>query len=193
LVRQRKIKWFDALGYYRQSVKHRNPSEDLDMSTITRLFSACVMVSLAVMTVGGMALAHDTGKDHVHNDLDKLRAMKSFEIYQFHDDFDTEVNHVPQALMSLTATALSHTPELPYGSPAEGLIVLDCIKPDCGQIRVVVREGNVNAPVVWQHDFDNYWFYTGTEFYSENRNPKKVAKTIVEALKTSYTNLDMRN
>lgn len=152
------------------------------------LLTTSLILGMAGLMVIPSAVAKKDAPEYSH-DINRLKGLKSFEIYHFHDPFNVEANKVPPELVSFTDTALRHTPALPKASPAEGVIVLQCVKPDCGVVRATVRAGGVDSPIVWHVDADNYWFYTGDEFYSEPKNPRKVAKELMKKLAHDYSSI----
>ncbi len=161
------------------------------MIFLNRSMTAISLVITMAIGITGVAVAHRTEKPEFNHDISDLKAVTSFEVYQFHGIFEVEDNRVPAEIINFVSTALSHNPAMPKASPADAVIVLECVRNDCGKVRALVRKGHADGPVIWHVDADNYWFYTGDEFYSEARNPRKVAKELIKKLSADYADLNV--
>ncbi|MBY0449579.1 MAG: hypothetical protein K2X01_03005 [Cyanobacteria bacterium] len=78
-----------------------------------------------------------------------LATLKSFEVYQFHDTYAIETKHVPPEIFMYVKSALSKDSQFPMASPAEGTVHLECIRYNCGLVRMWVTVG-ANGKTIWE-------------------------------------------
>lgn len=85
----------------------------------------------------------------VQNSGQTLSSLQSFEVYQFHDNYVVETNHVPPEIFMYLKTALSKDAAFPMKSPAEGVVHLECRHSGCGLLRMWVTVG-MNGKILWE-------------------------------------------
>lgn len=139
-------------------------------------------VTAAAQTGGNVyALTSPEGEDN--SPEIQLHDVHSFEVNQFHGTFDLETRHVAPELIEYVQSALHESKVLPFTSPAEGRIELDCagraFGHSCGKVKLTVLAGK-DQQVIWETTVKRYHF---TDMEIDER---KVAQTLIHELEKAY-------
>lgn len=142
-----------------------------------RVFALSAIMAALLVGVGSSLMLQ--AEEGVPVKYPELSTLKSFEIRQFHDTYDTETAHVDPETFSYLGTALQKEASLPKASPAEGIIDLNCVDRKCHYIEAKVYRG-AEGPVLWQSKLRVYWTY------GVSKDPREVAEQLITQLATDY-------
>ncbi|MBY0404486.1 MAG: hypothetical protein K2X66_11355 [Cyanobacteria bacterium] len=118
--------------------------------------------------------------------LDKLSALRSFEVEVFTQTFPGYRQPMDADNIQYLRNALNRNNLLPKGSPAQGFLHLECAhQPECNLMRLYVTEGR-HGQEVWSKTYPKYKLFVTWWLHNIEDPMEKLSQKMVQELAADY-------